>query len=145
MSELFYSALQPQTKSADIVERIRHACKQPSDKALAAFLGITPSVLSSWQHSKKPPYHGCYLASQKTGVAMEWFIDGYTQTVAPELTTELTTEKCCEAFKVVLNAAIGLGIVDSAEKSERLEDKLQMLGEGLYQNLMKSSNNKGKL
>lgn len=122
-----------QTKIGKIVERIRHACKQPSDKALAAFLGITPSVISAWQHSKKPPYHGCYLVSQKTGVAMEWLINGYSATAVPQI----TKEQCCEAFKMVLKAAIELGIVDSTEAPERLEAKLQMLGEGLYQKLTK--------
>ena len=116
------------TENAGIVERIRNACKQPSDKALALFLGTTPSVISAWQHSKKPPYHGCYLASQKTGITMEWFISGSVQTGS--VLSDLTIEQCCDAFKMVLKAAIELEIVDSSEEPERLEEKLQMLGEG---------------
>lgn len=67
---------------------------------------------------------------------MEWFINGNAQN--GKLKSDLTIEQCCDAFKMVLKAAIELGIVDSTEEPERLEEKLQMLGEGLYQKLVKT-------
>lgn len=121
-------------KNIEVIQRIKDACQQSSDKGLAEFLNITPSVISAWKQSNKPPYHGCYLASQKTGKTIDWFLKGDEQLNM----ISFSQQQCCDAFTTVLNMAIELGIIFSHESPERFADKSKMLGEDLYQKLTKN-------
>jgi len=119
-----------------VIARIKSLCDKPSDKALAAFLHTTPGSVATWVHAKTPPFHACFLASQKTGIPMEWFLTGKPQ--ASFTLPDITETQCVTAFVTTMRMAQTMGLIATDESPAVLQEAFKRLGETLYKKLMKS-------
>lgn len=59
-----------------IFQRMYRACKVENDNQLSKFFNVKPSTIQGWKVAKTPPLKACYEIYQRTGVTVEWLIDG---------------------------------------------------------------------
>ncbi|MCY7296772.1 helix-turn-helix domain-containing protein [Alteromonas sp. a30] len=67
-----------------IFTRMREACSAQNESQLAKFLGVQSSTIVAWKNAKFPPYRACYELYEKTGVTVEWLINGKDPQKFPE-------------------------------------------------------------
>ena len=119
-----------------IMARIKSLCDQPSDQALAKLLCTNPGSIAIWSQAKTPPFYACFLASQKTGIPMEWFLTGNPQVFIT--LPNITEAQCVEAFVATMEMAKAIGLTTTDESPEVLREAFKRLGEVLYKKLTKS-------
>lgn len=59
-----------------IFERMYLACKVENDNQLSKFFNVKPSTIQGWKVAKTPPLKACYEIYQRTGVTVEWLVEG---------------------------------------------------------------------
>ncbi|MCY7294188.1 helix-turn-helix domain-containing protein [Alteromonas sp. a30] len=69
-----------------IFKRMYRACGVENDNQLSKFFNVKPSTIQGWKVAKTPPLKACYEIYQRTGVTVEWLVDG----------TEPKTEKVAD-------------------------------------------------
>jgi len=65
-----------------IFERMYSACKVENDNQLSKFFNVKPSTIQGWKVAKTPPLKACYEIYQRTGVTVEWLVEGIEPSVA---------------------------------------------------------------
>lgn len=118
-----------------IMARIKSLCDQPSDQALAKLLCTNPGSVATWSRAKTPPFYACYVASQKTGIPMEWFLTGNPQVFIT--LPNITETQCVEAFVATMEMAKAIGLTTTDESPQVVHEAFKRLGAALYKKLTK--------
>ena len=114
-----------------ILERLRLATGQKSDRAMVLFLGLKGTITGGWKERGTIPFQACLIAEQKTDYLMRWLLTGEgPQKHGEVLEVQVEEEKLINDFAEIIIDGIELDFLCSAKDTS--EETIAILGKKLY-------------
>jgi hypothetical protein len=116
---------------ASILERLRLATGQKSDRAMCMFLGLRGTIAGGWKDRGTIPYHACLIAEQKTDYLMRWLLTGEgPQKHGEPVIESVNEEKLTENFIEVIANGFNLKFMKMTD--DTTEETMGYLAKMLY-------------
>tara|TARA_R110000765_G_scaffold418819_1_gene522585 strand:+ start:103 stop:519 length:417 start_codon:yes stop_codon:yes gene_type:complete len=114
-----------------ILERLRLATGQKSDRAMCLYLGLGQGMAGNWKDRGTIPYQACFLAAQKSCYHAEWILTGTgPQKKGDALPPEIDEVKLQKDFLDTVNNAVEMGILNPTK--DTTPEAMKMLAKMMY-------------